>query len=109
MSSIIIKGNKDGILININSNNYEEVKDELVSKISKSKEFFTGSKIMIVDNNFKLSNECFIDLQNTLKEMFNITITILDYDINDLVKKYLPEYPKDELNLLKILFVQDKR
>ena len=87
MSSIIIKGNKDGILININSNNYEEVKVELISKIDKARDFFTGSKIMIVDDNFKLPKECFIDLQNTLKEMFNITIAVNDSEMNDMGEK----------------------
>jgi septum site-determining protein MinC len=87
MSSIVIKGNKDGILININSNNYEEVKEELVSKIDKARDFFTGSKIMIVDGKFKLSNECLIDLQNTLRETFNITITANDYEFNDMGEK----------------------
>jgi septum site-determining protein MinC len=87
MSSIIIKGNKDGILININSSNYDEIKEELVFKIQKARDFFTGSKIMVVDNNFKLSKECFIDLQNTLKEMFNITIAANDGELNDTSEK----------------------
>lgn len=78
MSNILIKGNKDGILIYVNSNDYEEVKKELVSKIENAKDFFTGSKIMLVDEKFKLSNDCYNDLQNTLKEMFNITINLFE-------------------------------
>lgn len=78
MSNIIIKGNKDGILININSNDYEEVKKELISKIDNARDFFAGSKIIIVDEKFKLTNDCFEDLFNTLKLMFNITITLFN-------------------------------
>lgn len=87
MSNIIIKGNKDGILIHVNSDNYEKVKEELVEKINKARDFFTGSKIMIVDDKFNLSNECFIDLQKTLKEMFDITITTLVVETNDIGEK----------------------
>lgn len=87
MSNIVIKGNKDGILIYINSNDYEEVKKELVSKIDNSRDFFAGSKIMIVDENFKLSNDSFIDLQNSLKEMFNISISAFDSENVDKSEK----------------------
>ena len=78
MSNIVIKGNKDGILIYINSNNYDEIKKEVISKINNSRDFFAGSKIMIVDEKFKLSNDSFMDLQNSLKEMFNISISTFD-------------------------------
>jgi septum site-determining protein MinC len=83
MSNIIIKGNKDGILININSNDYNEVKKELVSKIDNARDFFAGSKIMIVDEKFKLENDCFNDLQNTLREKFNITVTLFESENNE--------------------------
>jgi septum site-determining protein MinC len=78
MSNIIIKGNKDGILIIINSDDYDGVKKDLVSKIDGARDFFMDSKIMIVDEKFKLKNDCFNDLQSTLREKFNITITLFD-------------------------------
>lgn len=80
MSNILIKGNKDGILIYINSSDYEEIKKELVSKIDNARDFFAGSKIIIVDEKYKLTNDCFEDLHNTLKNMFNITITLFDIE-----------------------------
>lgn len=83
MSNILIKGNKDGILIYINSDDYEEVKKEIVSKIDNARDFFEGSKIMIVDEKFKLPNDCYNNLQSTLKEMFNITITQFDNENNE--------------------------
>lgn len=80
MSNILIKGNKDGILIYTNSNEFEEVKKELITKISTARDFFSGSKIFIVDEKYKLPHNCFIDLHDTLKDMFNITVTLYDTD-----------------------------
>lgn len=74
MSSIVIKGNKDGILIYLNTSDYDVIKQELIAKIENARDFFSGSKIMIVDDNNKLTDDCFKDLQKSLKELFNITI-----------------------------------
>lgn len=86
MSSIIIKGNKDGIMIHINSGDYSVVKNELIQKIEGAKDFFSGSRIVIVDDKFKLEELQFEDLKSSLKETFNISIsasTIEDGDKNE--------------------------
>lgn len=81
MSSILIKGNKDGIMIHINSNEYIDVKNELINKIQSAKDFFSGSKIIIVDDKYKLPEDSFEDLKNSLKELFNISISSQDMDL----------------------------
>lgn len=78
MSNVLIKGNKDGIFIHVNSNDFEEVKKEIITRIDGARDFFIDSKIVLVDDKYQLSEDCFADLQNTLKTMFNITISIFE-------------------------------
>jgi septum site-determining protein MinC len=74
MSNITIKGSKDGIFVYINSSNYDEIRDELISKIKKANNFFSGSNIWLVDGQAKLSPECYANLESSLKKMFNINV-----------------------------------
>jgi septum site-determining protein MinC len=74
MNNITIKGNKDGILVYINSTNYMEIKSELITKIQRAKNFFVGCNLWLVNGQAKLSHDCYTDLERSLKNMFGINV-----------------------------------
>lgn len=74
MSNITIKGNKEGITVYINSSSYEEVKDELLEKLEKGKDFFKGSNLKLINAQDKLSYEHCQELQSIIKESFGINM-----------------------------------
>jgi septum site-determining protein MinC len=95
MENITIKGNKEGIVVYINSSNFDEVKNELFEKINKAKDFFSGSKLIIRDNNKYLDEEKY----NLLKELLinNFNIQVIDTK-NSSTKKRLPSlYDQSEV------------
>lgn len=74
MNTITIKGNKDGLTVFVNSGTYEEIKSELSSRIDRARDFFSGSKLTIVDNQSRLAKENYADLQMTLRKEYNIDL-----------------------------------
>ncbi|MCX7884468.1 MAG: septum site-determining protein MinC, partial [Caloramator sp.] len=84
MDNITIKGNKNGIVAYINSGSFEEIKNELQSKIENAKDFFIGCDMYIVDKGVKINDENYNELKNTLKSLFNINI--LSYNSDKLLE-----------------------
>jgi septum site-determining protein MinC len=84
MNNITIKGSKDGITAYINSNSYDQIKDEFIEKIEGSRSFFSGCNLFIVDNQGYLSQEHYEDLKEMLKETFSIE---LKYQTKDVLEK----------------------
>ncbi|QCX32489.1 septum site-determining protein MinC [Caloramator sp. E03] len=82
MDNITIKGNKNGIVVYINSGSYDEVIKELKFKIENAKDFFAGSDIFIVDKGKVLKD--YEELKAQLKTMFNINI--LSYNSDKIIE-----------------------
>lgn len=74
MNSVTIKGNKDGIVVYINSKDYKEVKEDLISKVQRGRDFFSGCNITIVENGSSFSEELYEDLKKELKDLFGINL-----------------------------------
>lgn len=74
MDKVLLKGKKDGIVAYINSDNYEEVKGELIEKIERGGDFFTGCRLSIVDVEGKIPEEKQKSLGKLLIEKYNITV-----------------------------------
>jgi septum site-determining protein MinC len=82
MSNITIKGSKEGIIVYINSNNYAEIKNELIEKIKHAKNFFAGCNLWLVNGQAELAHDCYIDLRKSLEEMFDIKVLFSNEDKN---------------------------
>ena len=78
MDNITIKGNKNGIIVYINSGSFADIRKELLDKINNAREFFTGCSMNIVDNEGKISETNFNNLKVELKE--NFEIYLVNYD-----------------------------
>lgn len=74
MNSVTIKGNKDGIIVYLNSSNYEEIKDDLIAKVQRGRDFFSGCNITIVENGNSFSDELYENLKRELKDLFSINL-----------------------------------
>lgn len=74
MNSVTIKGNKDGIVIYLNSNNYEEVKSDLIEKVQRGRDFFSGCNITIIEKGNGFSVELYEELKKELKDLFDINL-----------------------------------
>lgn len=74
MNSVTIKGNKDGLVVYFNSDNYEDIKGDLISKIKRGKDFFTGCNITIVENGYSFSSDLYETLKKELKDLFDINL-----------------------------------
>lgn len=79
MSSIVIKGTKDGLTIYINSSDKETIEKDLINKIDNAKDFFKGSNVILVDKLNELDEDYMQHLQRLLKERFNITANYSRY------------------------------
>ena len=75
MDKVLLKGNKDGIVAYINTDNYEEIKGELIGKIERGGDFFTGCKLSIIDIDKKIPQGELKSLEKELIERFNITVS----------------------------------
>lgn len=82
MDNITIKGNKNGIVVYINSGSYDEVIKELIFKIENAKDFFAGSDMFIVDK-YKVLKD-YEEIKAKLKTMFNINI--LSYNSDKIIE-----------------------
>lgn len=80
MGSITIKGNKDGIAVYVNSNNYEDVKKDLMLKIQNARDFFSGCKMKIIDNHNNITHENYEELSGLLHSDFGINVFIPQKD-----------------------------
>lgn len=76
MSDVTIKGSKNGIIIYINSNNFEIVKQDIIEKMERGKNFFTGSDVWIANGEANLSNEQLRNIRDNLKEKYNINADV---------------------------------
>jgi septum site-determining protein MinC len=76
MDNVIFKGTKDGVTVYLKNESYENIKKEIIDKIEQGKDFFAGCKLSIVDEFGKLPNVDLYELENALKETYNITTTI---------------------------------
>lgn len=85
MDKVLLKGNKDGIVAYINSGNYEEVKGELIEKIERGGDFFTGCKLSIVDEEGEIPEEKQKSLEKLFIENYNISVSFIKK------KKELPQ------------------
>ncbi|GFR36539.1 hypothetical protein TCEA9_23510 [Thermobrachium celere] len=74
MSSIVMKGTKDGLVIYINSSERQIVLNEILNKLDNAKEFFRGSTIKLVDKLNTLDDDFIKQLQDILKEKYNINV-----------------------------------
>jgi len=77
MDKVLLKGNKDGIVAYINSGNYEDVKGELIEKIERGGDFFTGCKLSIIDKEGKIPEEKQKSLEKLFIENYNITVNFI--------------------------------
>lgn len=78
MENITIKGNKNGIVVYINSGSYDEVVKELIAKIENGKDFFIGCDMFIVDKDMIIKD--YEELKIQFKNMFNINILSYNSD-----------------------------
>ncbi|KMT21542.1 septum site-determining protein MinC [Clostridium cylindrosporum] len=76
MSNVTIKGSKNGIIIYINSNDFQLVKQDIIEKIERGKNFFIGSEIWITNGEANLSYEDLRSIRDSLKEQYNINADI---------------------------------
>lgn len=74
MGCLTIKGNNEGLVAYINSGDYNSIKDELMEKIEKSRGFFKGCNLYIIDKYSNIPLEAFDELKTTLKEVYDIEI-----------------------------------
>lgn len=77
MDKVLLKGNKDGIVAYINSGNYEEAKGELIEKIERGGDFFTGCKLSIVDEEGEIPEEKQKSLEKLFIENYNISVSFV--------------------------------
>lgn len=84
MNNVTIKGSKNGIVIYINSNDFQVVKKDIIEKMDKGKNFFKGSNILIANGEANLSYDDLKSITESLRK---------DYKINANIKK---EYTKEE-------------
>lgn len=77
MDKVLLKGNKDGIVAYINSGDYEEVKEELIGKIERGGDFFTGCKLSVVDMEGNVPEEKKKILEKLLIEKYNIAVRFI--------------------------------
>jgi septum site-determining protein MinC len=77
MDKVLLKGNKDGIVAYINSDDYEEVKGELIGKIERGGDFFTGCRLSIVDKEGNIPEERQKALEKLLIEKYNIAVSFI--------------------------------
>lgn len=76
MSNVTIKGSKNGIIIYINSNNFQAVKQDIIDKIEKGKNFFSGSNIWITNGEASLPYEDLRSIRDSLIKTYNINADI---------------------------------
>lgn len=76
MSNVTIKGSKNGIIIYINSNNFKVVKEDIIDKIERGKNFFKGSDIWITNGTANLSYDDLKSIRDNLKDEYNINANI---------------------------------
>jgi septum site-determining protein MinC len=74
MSNITIKGNRDGIKVYVSSCDCSKLRDELIERIERGRDFFSGSKMYIVDEDKSISTYCLKEIEVSLKERFNILV-----------------------------------
>lgn len=79
MSSIVIKGTKEGLTIYINSSDKLVVENDLKNKIDNAKDFFKGSNVILVDKLNELDEDFMQHLQKFLKYNYNITANYSRY------------------------------
>ena len=84
MNNVTIKGSKNGIIIYVNSNDFQVVKKDIIEKMDKGKNFFKGSNILIANGESNLSYDDLKSITESLRK---------DYKINANIKK---EYTKEE-------------
>lgn len=89
MSNVTIKGSKNGIIIYINSNDFQLVKQDIIEKMERGKNFFKGSDIWITNGEADLSLEDLRSIRNNLKEQYNINA--------DIKKESKEEEPKEKI------------
>jgi septum site-determining protein MinC len=75
MDNVLLKGNKDGLVVHINSDDYLSVKNELIDKIERGGDFFTGCKLTIIDEQEKISQDKLMGLGKELGERFKIEVS----------------------------------
>ena len=85
---ITFKGVKEGIYINIEGNNFLEIKEELNKKLSKSMEFYKGSKLLGIKAN-DLSQEELQELSCILKYKYDLIV----------LKEELPSHILDDKDI----------
>ncbi|TDT61200.1 septum site-determining protein MinC [Fonticella tunisiensis] len=74
MSSINIKGYRDGLKVYVNSCSYQQLREELAQRIMRARDFFTGCRMYIVDEQKNISLDCYREIENYLREEFGITL-----------------------------------
>lgn len=83
MGKITIKGSRDGIKVYADSCDCGQLKSELIEKIERGKDFFTGSNIYIVDEKRTLLHECFEEMAVFFKKKYNISVMKYKSAIDD--------------------------
>lgn len=76
MSNVTIKGSKNGIIIYINSNNFKVVKQDIIDKIERGKNFFKGSNIWITNGSANLTERDLISIRDSLQKLYSINASI---------------------------------
>ncbi|KRQ88145.1 putative septum site-determining protein MinC [Caloramator mitchellensis] len=75
MGTVMFKGNKDGIIIQIMSNDLHNVKKEIFEKLLQGKDFFNGCNMYIRSDN-ELPAEFTEEIKNSLKNIYNANLII---------------------------------
>lgn len=96
MENVVLKGNKDGLIVHVNNCSYKEIKSELIGKIERGKDFFKSCKMYIVDKENNLHDEELEDLKKVLKERYDIIIDVIISERSEIEKKDKP-FNADEL------------
>lgn len=76
MNNVTIKGSKSGIIIYINSNDFQIVKKDIIDKIERGRKFFLGSNILLTNGEANLANDDLMLIIDDLKRKFNISADI---------------------------------
>lgn len=63
-----IKGKKDGIIINLENQDWDIAKSALIEQIGSNKDFFTGARLTLDVGNTILKRKTLVDLRDTLAE-----------------------------------------
>lgn len=71
---IAFRGVKEGIYINVNGNNFLEIKNELDNKLQKSLEFYKGTKLLGIKSK-DLSFQDLIELKLILKYKYELIVS----------------------------------